>query len=550
MFAEFGPAPLCLELDFDSFDGPPHWVARLRQKSGWLMVAEATIQSEHDMLTDRLVVACDQQENPIPSFKAANLINCDWINPTYCDELPPDILEDLICEEERALVARWHREKNAALAEAFEAQEIRVAVLEARVQSMIARNEAQIAEMRQRRRHPATTPEMRSAMSGIIAELDDENDELLLGMGDTRAAIRKHAIEVEEALWGREDLLVEVQPLHLIRWEAMRSPRYAPPYFVKPRTVQYVPASGRTGGATPSIETVAGQALTSLAEAAAVKAAEREKAAVEPIAKTTEQPKRDVTSKSERHKQKLRDEYARLERVARKLDESIGAGRRNAARRREIQKELLAMEGEHERSLSASCEGARMEGSSGAEATVPAPFVWTEARVLTLRRLWADGQSASTIAKALGGVSRNAVIGKAERLGLTRTRRDKISQIHDGMGEHSVTSSDQIMAESPMLREQSGMSVVVGSTREADAVQEHQTCDRKFGEAVANFSRLKTRQVHLTRELQELEIKSRKFFPGSKKHKRNRESILQTKRMLALCEIQIAKAEERLEGSA
>lgn len=45
---------------------------------------------------------------------------------------------------------------------------------------------------------------------------------------------------------------------------------------------------------------------------------------------------------------------------------------------------------------------------------------WTEDRVSSLKKLWLEGQSASQIAKALGGgVTRNAVIGKVHRLGLS-----------------------------------------------------------------------------------------------------------------------------------
>ena len=43
---------------------------------------------------------------------------------------------------------------------------------------------------------------------------------------------------------------------------------------------------------------------------------------------------------------------------------------------------------------------------------------WTDDRVALLRRLWEDGQSASKIAAQLGGVTRNAVIGKVHRLGM------------------------------------------------------------------------------------------------------------------------------------
>ena len=44
---------------------------------------------------------------------------------------------------------------------------------------------------------------------------------------------------------------------------------------------------------------------------------------------------------------------------------------------------------------------------------------WTDERVETLKRMWAEGASASQIAKELGQVTRNAVIGKVHRLGLS-----------------------------------------------------------------------------------------------------------------------------------
>ena len=44
---------------------------------------------------------------------------------------------------------------------------------------------------------------------------------------------------------------------------------------------------------------------------------------------------------------------------------------------------------------------------------------WTEEKVNKLKELWGKGQTASQIAEILGGVSRNAVIGKAHRLNLS-----------------------------------------------------------------------------------------------------------------------------------
>src|SRR5262249_715808 len=44
---------------------------------------------------------------------------------------------------------------------------------------------------------------------------------------------------------------------------------------------------------------------------------------------------------------------------------------------------------------------------------------WTDERVELLKKLWTDGLSASQIAGELGGITRNAVIGKVHRLGLS-----------------------------------------------------------------------------------------------------------------------------------
>jgi GcrA cell cycle regulator len=44
---------------------------------------------------------------------------------------------------------------------------------------------------------------------------------------------------------------------------------------------------------------------------------------------------------------------------------------------------------------------------------------WTDDRVEVLKTMWMEGKSASQIAKELGGVTRNAVIGKVHRLGLS-----------------------------------------------------------------------------------------------------------------------------------
>jgi GcrA cell cycle regulator len=57
---------------------------------------------------------------------------------------------------------------------------------------------------------------------------------------------------------------------------------------------------------------------------------------------------------------------------------------------------------------------------------------WTDERVKVLTKLWHDGFSAAQIARQLGGVSRNAVIGKTHRMGLYRTREQKVAAQANG----------------------------------------------------------------------------------------------------------------------
>jgi len=65
---------------------------------------------------------------------------------------------------------------------------------------------------------------------------------------------------------------------------------------------------------------------------------------------------------------------------------------------------------------------------------------WTEEKVSKLKELWGKGNTASQIAEIIGGISRNAVIGKAHRLNLSskiKTRHSSSSQSFDNSSEEN-----------------------------------------------------------------------------------------------------------------
>jgi len=65
---------------------------------------------------------------------------------------------------------------------------------------------------------------------------------------------------------------------------------------------------------------------------------------------------------------------------------------------------------------------------------------WNEEKVEKLKELWGKGSTASQIAEIIGGISRNAVIGKAHRLNLSskiKTRNTSSSQNFDNSSEEN-----------------------------------------------------------------------------------------------------------------
>jgi len=74
---------------------------------------------------------------------------------------------------------------------------------------------------------------------------------------------------------------------------------------------------------------------------------------------------------------------------------------------------------------------------------------WTDERIEQLRQMWEAGNTASQIADSLGGVSRNAVIGKAHRLGL-QSRPSPVKANEGGVSESDVVATEASVAEAPV----------------------------------------------------------------------------------------------------
>ena len=82
---------------------------------------------------------------------------------------------------------------------------------------------------------------------------------------------------------------------------------------------------------------------------------------------------------------------------------------------------------------------------------------WTEEKVNKLKELWGKGNTASQIAEIIGGISRNAVIGKAHRLNLSAKIKTRSVATNKNF-ENSLNEKDGSVKRSRRSRQRMGSS--------------------------------------------------------------------------------------------
>lgn len=420
MFPDDGHTPLCLLIDLSGYEDDWQHVAAFRGGSGWLLMARATIQSEHDLLSDILIVACDDREIPIPAWRAKHLCQCPWSGLDYCDEEIPQILDELLCEEEGAFYGRWQRQANAELADLHERTELALESLEQRSKTEVGEIEAHIRNLRRQRRFTSDEETLR-ALSAQIVTLEGEGDAALEKLMVRRDALRRRADRAEEALWLRDDVLIDVEPSRLIRWrdgtitsEVRVSPIWRAGEFHAPETPQ-------TRKKLEDAEIV----LTKISAALKVKAKHMPVASAplavlisgnsqsETASHAIKEATRSANGKLSVERDLLADILMALEKKGQKFLTGSRKYIKNQEERDNLARRIAVLD-----AVINSCQTSTVIKSPTGRLSGDPINPWPLDRVALLKRLWLTGTSAGEIAKQIGGVSRNAVIGKAKRLGL------------------------------------------------------------------------------------------------------------------------------------
>lgn len=225
MLEGFGLYPVCLQIDLDSYEGDWRHVARFRNRTGWLLVAEAEIWvGDEHQATMPLIVGCDEWDEPIPSFIAANLLRCASSLPQLCDDFPPAVLELLIERERGEVRKRWLRESNAAIARIHEAGERAVRELEDGVDAQMRASNRLIADLSRRRRMLPLDHPGRTAFAEAIADQEDWQTGMISWLADRRQELRDHYDAQERQASRGLRPRMEVEPIYVVNWHHAEAP--------------------------------------------------------------------------------------------------------------------------------------------------------------------------------------------------------------------------------------------------------------------------------------------------------------------------------------
>lgn len=218
MLDGFGCLPVRLNLDFDSYEGPWTHVYRFRNRSGWLVVAEAHLTSGAMAWDTTVVAACDDCGEAVPGFMAPSLLACACSLPEPCEDPPPEELEELLREQCEPLASRWLRQTNRELAVFHDRNARRIEAMEGRTHAFVAAGERQIAELRRRRRMGDADDQARETIDRVIQEIEADHDAALDRLAARRAELRKETEARERALLTSINVRVALDPLYYVNW--------------------------------------------------------------------------------------------------------------------------------------------------------------------------------------------------------------------------------------------------------------------------------------------------------------------------------------------
>ena len=229
--SDFGPAPLAVDIYWESYPGKKAHIWRLWQQTGWLQVARMSLETPVSSHEEIIPYFCNDIGQPIPAWLGNRLFDMRSSVPTYMHHEPPEELEDQSDALYWDFLGRCDQ-KNVAELERGEVTLVdNIHALEGNAFAGVSEIDRYISNLRREKRHPECPNARRVEIDARISDIEKYKPQLLEALPSAIEALRKDYESFEQDTFESLTYHGRKEILYTVRW-TMCSRHQPPPVNV------------------------------------------------------------------------------------------------------------------------------------------------------------------------------------------------------------------------------------------------------------------------------------------------------------------------------
>jgi phage host-nuclease inhibitor protein Gam len=228
---DFGPAPLAVNVYWESYPGKKAHIWRLWQQSGWLQVARVSLETPVSSHQEVISYFCNDMGQPLPAWLGNRLFDMRSSVPTYMHHEPPEELEEQADALYWDFLGRCDRKNLAELERGEDRLNDDIHAKEGMALGGVSQIDDYISSLRREKRHPDCALSRKAEIDDRIADVEKYKPQLLAALPDEIEALRRDYEALEQDTFESITFHGRIETLYTVRW-TMCSRHQPPPVNV------------------------------------------------------------------------------------------------------------------------------------------------------------------------------------------------------------------------------------------------------------------------------------------------------------------------------
>ena len=229
--SDFGPAPLAVNVYWESYPGKKAHIWRLWQQTGWMQVVRMSLETPISTHEEIITLFCNDMGQPLPTWLGDRLFDMRSSIPSYMHHEPPEELEDQADALYWDFLGRCDRKNLAELGRGEEALFEDIVETEDKALAGVSDIDRYIGSLRRERRHPNCTAFRKTEIDARINDVAQYKPKLLAAIPEEVSKLRKAYETFEDDVFESVTYHGHMETLYTARW-TMQSRQMPPPVNV------------------------------------------------------------------------------------------------------------------------------------------------------------------------------------------------------------------------------------------------------------------------------------------------------------------------------